>query len=75
MIYTLGGLIGSKDCQTQAIIADDNFIYKKVWVRAVPCPWYPGLFDRISDAWAVFKQRAVAVRYPQPGELEKALER
>lgn len=44
-----------------------------VYVRAVPLPFYGGLFDRVRDAWAVMTERAYAVRWPRPGELEEAI--
>jgi hypothetical protein len=43
------------------------------WVRAVPLPFYGGLFDRCRDAWAVIRGTAYAVRWPEAGELEDAL--
>lgn len=42
-------------------------------VRAVPEPFHGGLIDRLWDAWAVITGRAMAVRWPAPGELEDAL--
>jgi len=65
MIYSLRSLIASPDVQTQTP--------EGLWVSSVPLPFYPGRFDRCRDAWAVFRQRAVAVRYPRAGELEVAL--
>lgn len=43
------------------------------WVRAVPLPFYGGLFDRCRDALAVIQGQAYAVRWPEAGELEDAL--
>jgi hypothetical protein len=43
------------------------------WVRAVPLPFYGGLFDRCRDAWAVIRGNAYAVRWPEAGELEDAI--
>lgn len=43
------------------------------WVRAVPLPFYGGLFDRCQDALAVIRGTAYAVRWPEAGELEDAL--
>ena len=43
------------------------------WVRAVPCPFYGGLLDRLRDAWALLRGNAYAIRWPVSGELEAAL--
>ncbi|MBB5762186.1 hypothetical protein HNR01_001806 [Methylorubrum rhodesianum] len=43
------------------------------YVRAVPCPFYGGLLDRLRDAVAVVRGEAFAVKWPEGGELEKAL--
>lgn len=64
MIYHLRSLIPPAEVQTSTS--------EGLWVAAVPLPFYPGLFDRIADAWAVFREQAVAVRYPRPGEFELA---
>ena len=61
MIYTLGSIIPD---------ACNGTPRGNVYVRAMHLPFYGGLFDRISDAWQVFRQKAVAVRWPQAGELE-----
>jgi hypothetical protein len=63
MIYTIRSLVGSADCQS----GPDA---KGRWSRAVPLPFYGGY---LSAAWAVLRGRAVAVRYPESGELEQAL--
>jgi hypothetical protein len=42
-------------------------------VRAVPCPFYGGLFDRLRDARAVISGKAYAVHWPEGGELEEAM--
>jgi len=65
MIYSLRALIPSADVQT--MLGDGR------WVSSVPLPFYPGLLDRIADAWAVFQERAVAVKYPVHGEFERAM--
>jgi len=64
MIYSLRGLIPPADVQTQT--PDGR------WVSSMPLPWYPGLFERVTDAWAVLRERAVAVKYPANGEFEPA---
>lgn len=65
MIHCLIDMIGS---------AEDSARHP-VWgyVRAVPHPFYGGLFDRLRDARAVVAGRAFAVRWPKDGELETAL--
>lgn len=63
MIHRLHHMIGSPECSTEK---DGR------WVRAVPMPFYGGLFDRARDAWAVLTERAFAVRWPEPGEFEAA---
>ena len=44
-------------------------------VRAVPLPYRDGLFERLRTAWFVLIGAAHAVRWPEPGDLEKALDR
>ena len=65
MIHRLADMIGSP--HTQAGLPDGR------WVRAVPCPVVPGVFGRLSAAWAVLTGKAHAVRWPEHGELERAL--
>ena len=48
---------------------------REVWVRAVPEPFYGGLFDRIRDAWSVVRGETFAIYWPKAGELEDALTR
>lgn len=62
MIYTIRDLIGSEDCKSGTQFGR--------WSRAVPLPFYGGY---LSAAWAVLRGKAVAVRYPESGELEQAL--
>lgn len=69
MIHKLDSLIGSSDVQTCIEVPGDG----GYWVRAVPLPFYGGLFDRLNDALAVFfDEDVVAVRWPKPGEFEQA---
>jgi len=65
MIQHLRDMIGTPD--TAACLPDGRY------VRAVPLPWYDGAIGRLKDAWAVFRGRAYAVEWPQPGELETVL--
>lgn len=65
MIHRLHHMIGSaQDSQSHPTMG---------YVRAVPCPFYGGLFDRLRDAREVIVGRAFAVRWPKGGELEAAL--
>lgn len=43
------------------------------WVRAVPAPFPFGLLGRLRQAWAVITGDAVAVTWPNAGDLEAAL--
>ncbi len=43
------------------------------WVRAVPLPFYEGLFGRMRDAWEVLRGRAYAFYWPKDGEIEIAM--
>jgi hypothetical protein len=65
MIHHLGDMVTGPGAQTR--LPDGR------WVRAVPLPFYGGLFDRCRDAWAVIRGDAYAVRWPEAGELEDAL--
>jgi len=65
MIHRLRDMIGSaQDGQSHPTVG---------YVRAVPHPFYGGLFDRLRDARAVISGKAFAVRWPEGGELEIAL--
>lgn len=64
-IFTIGHMIGSRD----TMASDGNR-----WFRAVPLPYYHGIIARLCAAWAVVTGNAYAVRWPEPGELEHALE-
>jgi hypothetical protein len=63
MIYRLVDLIGAEDCKSGPDALGR-------WSRAVPVRYYGGY---LSAAWAVLRGRAVAVQYPESGELEQAL--
>jgi len=45
----------------------------KVWYRAVPLPFYDGLIERFRNAWKIITGEAYAIYWPEPGELEHAL--
>lgn len=61
MIYSLRSLIPDAHVQTTT---PEGF-----WVGAVCLPSYGGY---LKGAWAVLRGRAVAVRWPEPGEFEQA---
>lgn len=65
MIHKIGNMIGSSDISSSS----DG----KHWFRAVPSPFYDGLFGRIRNAWYVVRGKAYAVEWPKPGDLEKLL--
>jgi len=65
MIHRLGRMIGSPQVGCRL----PNGLY----VRAVPEPFFGGLFDRLRDAAAIIRGDAYAVRWPEAGELEAAL--
>ena len=62
-IHRRSDVIGYKSCQTR--LPDGR------WVRAVPLP-YTG--NRLRAVWWILTGRAYAIRWPQAGELEKALD-
>lgn len=64
MVYSLRSLVGHADCTT----GPDA---KGRWSRAVPLQFYGGY---LQGAWAVLTGKAIAVRYPEAGELEQALQ-
>jgi hypothetical protein len=41
--------------------------------RAVPMPYKHGIIGRLKDATAVLKGNAHAIKWPESGDLEKAL--
>jgi hypothetical protein len=67
MIYTIGRLVPSASCSTPLESGE--------WVRAMHLPFYEGLIGRVGSAWAVLCGRAYAVRWPEAGEFERAIER
>lgn len=69
MIHSINHMIGGANTSTTARTFDG----KEVWVRSVPLPFFGGLLDRMRDAWWVLTGRAYAVRWPRPGDLERAL--
>lgn len=73
MIHGLRNMIGSRNCSKQVEFDTGRGTIRFGWARSVPLPFYGGLLDRISDAWAVITERAFAVRWPEAGELERAL--
>lgn len=67
MIMSLASMIATKNVQAG--------LPGGVWVRAVPMPYRGNLVERCADAIAIITGRAYAVTWPEPGELERALNR
>lgn len=65
VIHRLDSMVGSADCATQ-----DNL---GAWVRAVPLPYSGTIFENIQAAWWILTGRAYAVRWPEAGDLERAI--
>lgn len=62
-VHRLADMIGSPEVQSTAIGLKGYF-------RAVPSPCRG---KRIKAAWAVLTGKAYAVKWPEPGDLEMAL--
>lgn len=71
-IFEIGDMIGAQDCAAETIVERQGTRYVK-WVRAVPLPFYDGLLARLRSAWEVVCGRAYPVRWPDAGDLERAL--
>jgi len=59
-----------------SMIAPEGVIQKLPnggWARGVPMPYPGNLFERCADAIQIVMGRAYAVRWPKPGDLERAL--
>lgn len=72
IIFELGDMIASADCTAETIVERQGTRYVK-WVRAVPEPFYDGLFARIRSAWEIIRGRAFPILWPKAGDLERAL--
>lgn len=64
-VHRLSDMVGSKENSSTASGRDGYFC-------AVPIP-YRG--NNIAAAWAVLTGKAVAVKWPEPGELEDAVKK
>lgn len=71
-IFELRDMIGHRGCETEIRVVRQGTIYA-VPVRAVPLPFYDGLFARLRSAWEVVCGRAYPCAWPEAGELEAAL--
>jgi hypothetical protein len=71
-IFQLRDMIGSADCQSEIRVERQGTIYSG-YVRAVPTPFYDGLWARFRSAWEIIRGRAYPVAWPDAGELENAL--
>jgi hypothetical protein len=65
IIFELRDMIGSPDCSSG--------MPNGGYARAVPEPFYDGLYARIRSAWEVVCGRAYPTAWPKAGELEAAL--
>jgi hypothetical protein len=68
VIFELRDMIAPPGCMTTRRGGPDG------WVRAVPEPFYDGLWARLRSAWEVVAGRAYPCAWPQPGDLERALD-
>ena len=66
-VFRLADMIGSKS--VTAGLQDGQE------VRATPEPFAGGIGCRLVAAWEVLTGKAVAVDWPEPGDLERALKR
>ncbi len=66
MIYRIGYIIGGWG-RVSAGLPDGRY------VCAIPEQFCGGLIDRLNDAVAVFLGRAVALKWPELGEIDEAL--
>lgn len=66
MIHKLSDMIAPYGCEAQSQV-DGR------WYRAVPMPYSETPLKRFRDAWAVLCGRVYAVRWPEVGELERAM--
>lgn len=64
-VHRLRDMIAHPGCVTSP---DGN-----VWFRAVPEPYSSTFIERLSAAYMVLTGKAHAVKWPDVGELEKAL--
>lgn len=72
IIFELADMVGDECCQTELRIKRQGTIY--AWpVRAVPEPFYDGLLARLRSAWEIVCGRAYPIKWPMPGELERAI--
>jgi hypothetical protein len=79
MIYRISHMIGSRTAMTVPAWARGRnppyFAEAPALVRAVPDPLPLDIIARCRAAWAVLVGRAHAVKWPQQGELEEAMDR
>jgi hypothetical protein len=72
VIFEIRDMIGSRDTTTSIRVKRLGTVYTQ-YVRAVPEPFYDGLFARIRSSWEVVCGRAYPVAWPEAGELEQAI--
>lgn len=72
-IFEIGDMIGGEGEASSALMPTTNGTLMSVCVRAVPLPFYDGLFARIRAAWEIICGHAYPVKWPEPGDLELKL--
>lgn len=72
-IFEIRDLVGSANCQSEIRVVRQGTIYS-AWVRSIPLPFYDGLFARLRAAWEIVCRRAYPIAWPEPGDLERALQ-
>ena len=73
MINELAHMIGPANASVQISQEMGGGQARAAWVRAVPRPYPSSPLGRLSAAWSVLTGHSHAVRWPKPGDLERAL--
>jgi hypothetical protein len=73
-IFEIGDMIGMPGTETSALMPTAYGTERSLYVRSVPLPFRDGLFARFRAAWEVICGRAYPVCWPEPGDLEKAVQ-
>lgn len=68
-IFEIRDMVGDSRCRASIRWPTGADAY----VRAVPLPFYDGLFARLRAAWEIVAGRAYPVKWPKDGDIEKAL--
>jgi hypothetical protein len=73
-INRLRNMVAGPGITTHAIMPTERGTMRGREVRAVPEPYHTMGFERLRAAWWVLTGRAHAIVWPEPGELEAAME-